>query len=41
MKYADYIFNNTKDSIDINIQRDDKLIKLFENLRKFCSSPPV
>lgn len=39
MKYADYIFNNTKESIDMNIHQDDKLTKLFENLRKFCASP--
>lgn len=39
MKYADYIFNNTKESIDMNIHQDDKLMKLFENLRKYCASP--
>lgn len=40
MKYADYIFNNTKDSIDQNICRDDKLVRLFENLRR-CLSPSI
>ena len=40
MKYADYIFDNTKDSIDNNIYQDVKLIKLFENL-KICRSSPV
>lgn len=34
MKYADYIFDNTKESIDNNIHQDNKLTKLFENLRK-------
>jgi uridine kinase len=41
MKYADYIFNNTKDSICQNICRDDKLSRLFESLRKYCASPPL
>lgn len=32
MKYADYIFDNTKESINHNIIHDDKLAKLFETL---------
>lgn len=32
MKYADFIFNNTKDSIDQNILQDDQLTRLFKNL---------
>jgi uridine kinase len=34
MKYADYIFNNTEDSIDQNIYHDDKLSLLFDKLEK-------
>lgn len=32
MKYADFIFNNTKDSIDQNILQDNQLNCLFRNL---------
>jgi uridine kinase len=41
MKYADYIFDNTKDSIDNNIYHDVKLVKLFENLKIYRSSPVI
>lgn len=41
MKYADYIFNNTQDNIDHNIYNDDKLARLFDNLRYCCASPPI
>jgi uridine kinase len=39
MKYADYIFNNTKDSIDQNIRQDTKFLTLFEKLKR-SQSPP-
>jgi uridine kinase len=39
MKYANYIFNNTKESIEKNILSDDKLGRLYENLKKCCVSP--
>lgn len=39
MRYADYIFNNTKENIDHNIHGDYKLIRLFENLKQCCTSP--
>jgi uridine kinase len=32
MKYADYIFNNTKDCIEANIHQDDQLTRLFQRL---------
>lgn len=41
MKYADYIFNNTKESIDQNIYQDTKLLNLYERLKNCCSSPPL
>jgi len=39
MKYADYIFNNTKENIDHNIHQDVKLVRLFDNLKNCSSSP--
>lgn len=41
MKYADYIFDNTKESIDKNIHQDKKLVRLFDELRKRTPSPTI
>lgn len=36
MKYADYIFDNTNESIDQNIHQDKRLLTLLEQLKRSC-----